>query len=190
VLFDPSQTKKPDGTQLPLGYASVSVFLEGYKAMQEYYPNQEYQIWRANDPTDNPPAVNFAKQVARGTVLNPCSIEFVDSNERVPLGSTVTDVGVEIILGDGRPGLDFSLLDSAKNIIDSDCVFKGDKYAPTADSGLGVVAGVLSCKKATVLCTRPYLTQATTCGGKPAAQCGTLGKDCPIYYQLVATCIM
>jgi hypothetical protein len=72
------------------------------------------------------------------------------------------------------------------------CVYNGAAYAPTSSDGL--FAGTLTCfddKKPTkVYCTRPKDNRATTCGGAPAENCGTLGKDCPKFYQLLATCRM
>lgn len=112
------------------------------------------------------------------------------SSERVPLGSTITDVGVEGILSDGNPSMPFSLVDSSGYRLITDCVFRGKPYAPIADPVLGFDAGVISCTdNINIQCTRPYDNQATICGAVKAAQCGTLGKDCSTYYQLLATCI-
>jgi hypothetical protein len=189
VRFDPSQTDASSGnTPLPTGYASVAVYLEGYKAMQEYFPYQQFQIWRYNNPNgEGSPdsSINVAKQVARGTVVNPCNGELIPaaSSESVPLGSTVTDVNLQFY--------PFNFVDSAGNTIYSNCRFIGAPYAPTANSGQGVVAGVVTCDEITVQCIRPDDNRPMTCsGGTPGNQCGELGKDCADYYQLIATCIM
>ncbi|KAF1959973.1 hypothetical protein CC80DRAFT_545396 [Byssothecium circinans] len=189
VLFDPNQAKAGD-IRFPPGYATVAVYHQGYQAIQFYWPHREFQIWRAH-PRDGP-AVNIALLVDRGTVLDPCRGDVdppnIESSETVPRGSEITDVGPEVSPGTGGPGQPFKFRDSADNVVDENCVFRGGPYAPTADSGSGVVAGVLSCKFITAQCTRPYVNLATTCGGKPAAQCGTLGVDCSKFYQLLATC--
>ena len=201
MLFDPSQTTPPPNADnqdpFPPGYASVAVYLEGYNAIKEYYPHLEFQIWRANVPGNPstsalPRSVNLVKQVARDAILDPCSdLVSVASSEWVPLGSTITDVGVQGTLGDGGPGLPFSLVDSSGYRFLDGCVFRGSSYAPIADPVSGFDAGVIFCKdNIDVKCTRPYDNQATTCGGVQAAQCGTLGKDCSTFYQLIATCIV
>lgn len=160
------------------------MYLQGYQAIQEYFPNQEFQIWRANEPGNPPRSVNVVQQVARDALLNPCSdLASVTSSERVPSGSTVTDVGVESTLGDGGPGLPFSLVDSLGSKFLTGCVFRGSEYAPVADPDSGLVAGVISCQdNIRIECTRPYFNQATTCGGVQASKCGNLGKDCTKFY--------
>ncbi|KFY81732.1 hypothetical protein V498_08700 [Pseudogymnoascus sp. VKM F-4517 (FW-2822)] len=197
VLFDPSQTSSSGGSQFPPGYATVAVYLQGYKAIQMYYPNQEFQVWRANVPgkpstSKLPRSVNLVKQVTRGATIDPCSgLVSVDSSEWVPLGSTITDVGVEGIVGDGGPGMPFSVVDSSGYQFITGCVFRGSPYAPIADPVSGFNAGVISCTDNSVIqCIRPYDNEATTCSAVQAAQCGTLGKDCSTFYQLIATCII
>lgn len=168
----------------------MAVYLQAYKSHQNYFPLQEFQIWRANDPSEPlHPSVNLARQVDKGATVDPCTdLTFVSSTERVPLGSTTTNVGTDIILGDGNTAQAFAFRDSEGVAVDDKCFFTGVPYSTTVGSG---IAGVLSCRGTTVQCAIPSINQATTCGGKAASECGILGKDCPDkFYQLIAICLM
>ncbi|KAH8728454.1 hypothetical protein GQ44DRAFT_724448 [Phaeosphaeriaceae sp. PMI808] len=160
VLFDPGERNGQAGQ----GYATLAVYQQGFKAMQ----------------------------VERGRALEPCSGAVdppnIDSSEGFLDDSQVTDVGPETFVGAGPPGQSFKLKDSAGTVIDEDCRFVGATYAPTADSGLGPIAGKMTCKDRSMQCTRPYNNRATTCGGNPVSECGTLGANCPRFYQLFAIC--
>ncbi|KAJ4347168.1 uncharacterized protein N0V89_011106 [Didymosphaeria variabile] len=189
VLFDPQQRAGPQGPNtFPPGYATVAVYLQGYKAIQTYGPWQEFQIWRVHRTTGT---ANVAIQANRGAVLDPCEGDVdpphLASSETVDPGSEITDVGPEVSPGSGPPGQPFELVDSAGTVVERGCVFRGGPYAPTADSG--PEAGVLSCNGGTAMqCTRPYVNRATTCGGRAPDQCGTLGQNCNKFFQLLATC--
>lgn len=168
----------------------MAVYLQAYKIHQNYFPLQEFQIWRANLPSEPLyPSVNLAMQVDKGSTVDPCTdLNLVSSSEWVPLGSTTTNVGTDVFLGDGNTAQAFAFLDSAGEAVDDECFFTGVPYSATVGSG---IAGVLSCRGTTVQCAIPSINQATTCGGKAASQCGILGKDCPDkFYQLIAICLM
>ena len=192
VLFDPSQKKNPNGANepdFPAGIAAFAVYLQAYKAAEEFWPYQKLSIWRANEDQDQ--AANVLVQVDVDAVPDPCRGDIdppaVVDSETVTPGSEVTDVGPEAVAGDGGPGQHFVIKDSAGNYVLTDCTFKGNGYKPDASSGL--FAGTLACDNGyTVNCLRHFNNLATTCGNKPLSSCGILGKGCAPYYQLLAEC--
>ena len=149
-------------------------------------------IWRVNTNDDEEgSAANVAWQFDVGFVPDPCSGDLdrpVLSSEVTTQGDETTDVGVRAVDGGSDNPQHFHVKDGAGNDALSDCFFTGAGFAPTASSGL--VAGTLTCSGGTysVDCVRPFDNLATTCGGQALSSCGTLGKGCAPYYQLLATC--
>jgi hypothetical protein len=163
----------------------VAVYLQAYRALRMDWVHQEFQIWRAKPRFKTAQSVNMAIQPDINRIIFPCEgdLDFVRiaASEGVSEGSTDTDVGVET---------PFDLLDSEGNVRTEGCIFKGEPYAPTADQG-DLFAGTITCKDLTpIRCMRPYLNRAETCNGPSPSDCGVLGKNCPTFYQLLATCIM
>lgn len=167
------------------------MYLEAFKAGEDLFANVELQFWRVNPNDGSNEAANVLKQVTTGTVIDPCSGALnppVSDSESLTPGDETIDVGVNSVAGTGDARQPFDVKDSAGKAVHTGCTFKGSgTYAPTADSGL--IAGTLACDGGyTVQCLRPFNNLATTCGGPALSTCGTLGKNCKPYYQLLATC--
>jgi hypothetical protein len=166
----------PNGDIRFNGYASVAVYTQAYKYIQVYWPYRRFQIWRVSPTAGESFNQAFLTDVAEK--LDPCNGDLDNKSlgsSPVSVGSTDTTV---------QEAFDFT--DRNGNVIDTNCVFVAGGYAPTADSGL--LAGTLLCDNGHFDCIRRYDNQATTCGGKAASDCGTLGKDCDRYYQHIADC--
>jgi hypothetical protein len=99
----------------------------------------------------------------------------VTSSASVGRGLDIIGIGSEVTAGHGGPGQSFGLTDSAVTKIWTGCRYRGGEYADTAEGGC-LAAGTLTCDgDYTVQRLRSYVSQATTCGGKPASQCGKIG---------------
>lgn len=158
------------------GFAGVAAYLLGFRAEQTYWPYRQFQIWRVNQRIGQ--TYNQAYVVDIGQVIEPCYGD-IDNFEHL---SQSADVGSDALSVDGP----MNFYDRNRIIRDTNCKFTAGPYAPTADSGF--FAGTIQCDGGTWDCVRKYDNQATTCGGKPASQCGKLGKDCERCYQHIADC--
>ena len=167
--------------------------------MDESWPYFEFQVWRVRVTSITPKqpeslSANVVVQANVDYAAFPCmgDLDFwAEPDKRlqhpriaiwsaVDHGSTVTSVGTKngFTLTDGRGG-----------VRDRNCRFEGAEYAPTSKDGL--FAGTLTCDDSTVIvsCTRPENNRANTCqDSEPLKKCGTLGKNCPTFFQHLATC--
>jgi hypothetical protein len=208
-MFDNHQETGRDGKKWQgwpnSEFASVAVYLQAFQADRQDWLYQEFQIWRANTISIVTGEVvkesaNVAVQSDVNHVLTPCGgdLDYMVSEMALPYnrpriagfrkvsdGSDDMDIGGEQL---------FDLLDIHGKAHLSGCVFKGEPYKPTAKDGL--FAGNLVCASTPttvavkVFCTRPKEFSAYNCDPTPIEDCGTLGKDCTSYYQLLATCRM
>jgi hypothetical protein len=154
----------------------VAVFIQGLKAVQGYWPYRRFQIWRAS-----PGAGQSSNQVFLTDMdkeLFPCLGDFDNGG----LASQQVSAGSE----DLSIRSSFDMSDRDGFILARECTFSAGEYAPTAT--LGFYAGVLNCKGVQRDCFRRYDNRATTCGGRPASECGKLGQNCDRYYQHIADC--
>lgn len=129
--------------------------------------------------------MNIAYLANRNQILDPCgSTPPFLAEESVLQGSDITDITDQ----------HFQVTDKSGDVVFSDCAFKGEKYAPTANEADSALAGMLTCKGSPPTveyrCYRPLLdNSATTCGTKELGSCGRLGQNCDTFYQKFATCI-
>lgn len=203
-MFDPHEDFAPDGTRWPHNpnseFASLAVYVQGLRKEAKYWQYIEFQIWRAKTTSEGKRGIskNIVVQARVHHSLSPCDGDLDYS--ATPPRNMIQDYRFARVkyIDNGSPSMrvgmkeSFTAKDSGGGLRLQGCKYYGADYVATSSDGL--FAGILACfdskPATTVHCTRPQDNRATTCGGAPAEDCGTLGEDCLRFHQLLATCRM